>query len=86
MDEKSAHSSHGGSLKWATAKHALRCLIGCNIGEGTGAGLGLRVWMGYDSNNSGGCHVSIHYRISFYYDTNVKDNATETSSKSDRYR
>ncbi|MDP9489283.1 MAG: DUF4396 domain-containing protein [Thermoproteota archaeon] len=40
MDEKSAQSSHGGSLKWATAKHALRCLIGCNIGEGTGAGLG----------------------------------------------
>jgi hypothetical protein len=22
-----------GSLKWATAKHAFRCLIGCNIGE-----------------------------------------------------
>ena len=40
MDEHSAHSKHGGSLKWATAKHALRCLIGCNIGEGTGAALG----------------------------------------------
>ena len=30
----------GGSIKWATAKHALRCLIGCNIGEGIGAALG----------------------------------------------
>ncbi|MDW0156588.1 MAG: DUF4396 domain-containing protein, partial [Nitrososphaeraceae archaeon] len=30
----------GGSIKWATAKHALRCLIGCNIGEGVGAALG----------------------------------------------
>jgi hypothetical protein len=27
----------GGSIKWATAKHALRCLIGWNIGEGVGA-------------------------------------------------
>lgn len=30
----------GGSIKCATAKHALRCLIGCNIGEGVGAALG----------------------------------------------
>lgn len=30
----------GSSMKWAVAKHALRCLIGCNIGEGTGAALG----------------------------------------------
>lgn len=35
-----AHN-HGGSLRWATAKHALRCLIGCNIGEGIGAAIGL---------------------------------------------
>jgi hypothetical protein len=33
-----AHHPHGGSIRWATAKHALRCLIGCNnIGEGIGA-------------------------------------------------
>jgi Domain of unknown function (DUF4396) len=31
------HSSN--SLRWQTAKHALRCLIGCNIGEGIGAAL-----------------------------------------------
>lgn len=29
-----------GCIKWAVAKHALSCLIGCNIGEGTGAALG----------------------------------------------
>jgi hypothetical protein len=27
------------SLQWETAKHALRCLIGCNIGEGIGAAI-----------------------------------------------
>lgn len=32
--------NQGGGMKWATAKHALRCLIGCNIGEGIGAALG----------------------------------------------
>jgi Domain of unknown function (DUF4396) len=37
-----AHHSHGGgSLRWQTAKHALRCLIGCNVGEGIGAAIGL---------------------------------------------
>lgn len=41
INEHSAHYKHGESLKWATAKHALRCLIGCNIGEGMGAGLGF---------------------------------------------
>jgi hypothetical protein len=35
------HHQHGGSLRWATAKHALRCLIGCNIGEGIGAAIGF---------------------------------------------
>ena len=30
------NSSHSSSLRWQTAKHALRCLIGCNIGEGVG--------------------------------------------------
>ena len=33
------HAHHG--LRWATAKHALRCLIGCNIGEGAGAAIGF---------------------------------------------
>ena len=32
---------HGGSLRRATAKHALRCLIGCNVGEGIGAAIGF---------------------------------------------
>src|SRR5215216_477452 len=30
----------GNSLRWQTAKHALRCLVGCNIGEGIGAAIG----------------------------------------------
>ena len=37
-----AHHNHGGgSLRWQTAKHALRCLIGCNVGEGIGAAIGF---------------------------------------------
>lgn len=42
MNEHLEHpiDNQGSSMKWATAKHALRCLIGCNIGEGIGAGLG----------------------------------------------
>jgi hypothetical protein len=37
------HSSSGSSnsLRWQTSKHALRCLIGCNIGEGVGAAIGF---------------------------------------------
>ena len=38
-----SHNSSVGSsssLRWQTAKHALRCLIGCNIGEGIGAVVG----------------------------------------------
>jgi hypothetical protein len=35
------HHHGGGSLGWATAKHALRCLIGCNIGEGLGGAIGF---------------------------------------------
>ncbi len=42
------HNSSVGSnssLRWQTAKHALRCLIGCNIGEGIGAAIGfLLAW------------------------------------------
>lgn len=41
MDAHADHHKHGGSLRWATAKHALRCLIGCNIGEAAGAAIGF---------------------------------------------
>jgi hypothetical protein len=44
-DEDVGHPHNGsvasGSLRWQTAKHALRCLIGCNIGEGIGAAIGF---------------------------------------------
>jgi hypothetical protein len=33
--------SAASSLRWQTAKHALRCLIGCNISEGIGAAIGF---------------------------------------------
>lgn len=76
MDKQSGHHKHGGSLKWATAKHALRCLIGCNIGEGAGAALGYLYSWDIDYDNNSGCSISIYYRLSIYYDTNAKDNAT----------
>jgi hypothetical protein len=34
------HNSGSSSLRWQTAKHALRCLIGCNIGAAIGFMLG----------------------------------------------
>jgi hypothetical protein len=40
------NSSDSGSLRWQTAKYALRCLIGCNIGEGMGAAIGFM--LGWD--------------------------------------
>jgi hypothetical protein len=35
------HSSGSSSMRWQTAKHALRCLIGCNISEGLGGAIGF---------------------------------------------
>jgi hypothetical protein len=44
-DDSAEHAHHSSnsssSLRWQTAKHALRCLIGCNIGEGVGAAIGF---------------------------------------------
>jgi hypothetical protein len=47
--KRAHHNSSGSSsttLRWETAKHALRCLIGCNVGEGVGAAIGLM--LGWD--------------------------------------
>jgi uncharacterized membrane protein len=41
---------HAGSLRSATAKHALRCLIGCNIGEAAGAAIGFL--LGWDMSST----------------------------------
>jgi hypothetical protein len=39
------HHKSGGSLHKETAKHTLRCLFGCNIGEGTGVAIGFVLGM-----------------------------------------
>jgi len=31
------HSLNSMNLRWETAKHTLRCLLGCNVGEAAGA-------------------------------------------------
>lgn len=68
MNEQSDHAGHtqkGGSLKWATAKHALRCLIGCNIGEGTGAGLGY--FLGWDMVTTIAVAVTLAFIIGYLF-------------------
>jgi hypothetical protein len=54
-----------GSLKWATAKHALRCLIGCNIGEGTGAALGY--FLGWDMVTTVAVAVILAFIIGYLF-------------------
>ena len=47
---KSTHANHGiqsMNLPKATAKHTLRCLLGCNVGEVTGAAIGY--FLGWDA-------------------------------------
>lgn len=62
----SEHSKPSGrSLKWATAKHALRCLIGCNIGEGTGAALGY--WFSWDVVTTIGVAVTLAFVIGYLF-------------------
>jgi uncharacterized membrane protein len=49
-DMKERAHQHGGSLRMATARHALRCLIGCNIGEAAGAAIGFL--LGWDMTST----------------------------------
>jgi hypothetical protein len=65
MNGHSAHYKYGGSLKWATAKHALRCLIGCNIGEGAGAGLGFL--FGWDIYPTMALAVGLAFTIGYLF-------------------
>ena len=53
------------SLKWATAKHALRCLIGCNIGEGIGAALGYV--LGWDMFTTLAVAVTLAFIIGYLF-------------------
>ena len=48
-DHGNAHN-HSGSLRWATAKHVIRCLIGSNIGEAAGAAIGFL--LGWDMTST----------------------------------
>lgn len=65
MSGHSGHQKHGESLKWATAKHALRCLIGCNIGEGTGAALGYMY--GWDMFQTIAVAVTLAFIIGYLF-------------------
>ena len=54
-----------GDMKWAVAKHALRCLIGCNIGEGTGAALGY--FYGWDMTTTIAVAVTLAFIIGYLF-------------------
>jgi hypothetical protein len=60
-----AHHQHGGSLQWATAKHALRCLIGCNIGEGIGASVGFL--LGWDVTSTLVLAVGLAFAVGYAF-------------------
>ena len=62
----SAHAHHqGGSLGWQTAKHALRCLIGCNIGEGMGAAIGFL--LGWDVTSTLILAVGLAFTVGYAF-------------------
>jgi hypothetical protein len=65
MDERGRHHQHGGSLRWATAKHALRCLIGCNIGEGLGAAIGFL--LGWDLTSTLVLAVGLAFAVGYAF-------------------
>jgi len=49
LHHKSTHANHGiqsMNLRKETIKHTLRCLLGCNVGEVTGAAIGY--FLGWD--------------------------------------
>jgi uncharacterized membrane protein len=57
--------THHGSLRWATAKHALRCLIGCNIGEGAGAAIGFL--LGWDMTSTIILAVGLAFAVGYLF-------------------
>jgi uncharacterized membrane protein len=56
---------HGGSLRWATAKHALRCLLGCNVGEAAGAAIGLL--LGWDMYSTIALAVGLAFAVGYLF-------------------
>jgi hypothetical protein len=65
MNEHAKHHQHGGSLRWATAKHALRCLIGCNVGEGIGAVIGFL--LGWDTTSTLALAVGLAFAVGYAF-------------------
>jgi hypothetical protein len=58
------HARHS-SLKWAIAKHALRCLVGCNIGEAAGAAIGLL--LGFDMISTIALAVGLAFAVGYVF-------------------
>ena len=56
---------HRGSLRWATAKHALRCLLGCNVGEAAGAAIGLL--LGWDMYSTIALAVGLAFAVGYLF-------------------
>jgi len=52
-------------LRWATAKHALRCLIGCNIGEAAGAAIGFL--LGWDMTSTIMLAVTLAFAVGYAF-------------------
>jgi uncharacterized membrane protein len=65
MNEHAKHHQHGGSLRWATAKHALRYLIGCNIGEAAGAAIGFL--LGWDITSTIILAVGLAFAVGYAF-------------------
>lgn len=63
--DRMQHAHHSGSLRWATAKHALRCLIGCNIGEAAGAAIGLV--LGFDMISTIALAVGLAFAVGYAF-------------------
>ena len=63
--DHSQHHKHDGSLRLATAKHALRCLIGCNIGEGIGAAIGFL--LGWDMTSTLVLAVGLAFAVGYAF-------------------
>ena len=52
-------------MRWATAKHALRCLIGCNIGEAAGAAIGFL--LGWDMTSTIMLAVTLAFAVGYAF-------------------
>ncbi|HEX7031761.1 MAG TPA: DUF4396 domain-containing protein [Nitrososphaera sp.] len=56
---------HGGGARLAAAKHALRCLIGCNIGEGAGAAIGFL--LGLDMTSTIALTIGLAFAVGYAF-------------------